>query len=95
MFNRKVITSIVALGFVSGCVPIYPEVDQHYGEAVRAAKRAQTLNPEGSPIPKQAHGIDGMAADGTMERYVNSFKEPPPAVNVINIGGPLASPQAR
>ena len=35
--------------------------------------------------------MDGKAARETMMRYQDSFKEPPPAVNVINIGGAIGS----
>jgi hypothetical protein len=35
--------------------------------------------------------MDGTAARETMTLYKGSFKSPPPAVNVINIGGQLGS----
>ena len=95
MFNKKIVATIAAVGSIAGCVSIYPNVDQQYGEAVRAATRTQTLNPRGTPGPKQASGIDGMAAKETMDRYVKSFKEPPPPINVINIGGALGTQEGR
>jgi len=75
-------------GFMAGCVSLHPEVDRTAGEAVTAAKYAQTLNPGGSRITTDP-GIDGRAADETMKEYVKSFRSPPPTMNVINIGGPL------
>ena len=35
----------------------------------------------------QPESMDGLAAHQTMQRYQQSFKSPPPVVNVINIGG--------
>lgn len=89
MRNKKIIGTIVALALTAGCVSIHPEVDERHGDAVRAATRAQILNPQGSGNAALAPGIDGRAAKETMDRYVDSFKSPPPNVNVINIGGAL------
>jgi hypothetical protein len=95
MRNKKLIVSLAALGLLSGCVSIYPEVDERHGDAVRAATRAQILNPQGSGNAAIAPGIDGRAAKETMDRYVDSFKAPPPNVNVINIGGSLSGQDSR
>ena len=90
MRNWKIIVTMAALGLTAGCVSIHPEVDQREGDAVRAATRAQILNPEAAQNVRAVSGIDGRAAKETMDRYVDSFKAPPPNVNVINIGGSLA-----
>jgi hypothetical protein len=88
--GKKITCLIVAgLGLLAGCVAIHPEVDQRYGQAVTAAKDAQTFNPQASSNPKPVSGIDGRAAKETMDRYVDSFKSPPPVTNIINIGGGL------
>jgi hypothetical protein len=95
MNNQKTIAVIATLAAValSGCVSIHPDVDRHYGEAVTAANNAQRLNAQGVRPPAGAPGIDGRAAKETMDRYVDSFKAPPPTMNVINIGGSLAGNQ--
>ena len=90
MRNTKIIGTIVAMGLTAGCVSIHPEVDQRYGEAVTTTTRAQTINPQGTRNPDVVSGIDGRAAKETMDRYVESFKAPPPTMNVINIGGSLS-----
>ena len=88
--SKKSTSVIVAgLSLLAGCVAIHPDVDQHYGQAVTAAKDTQTLNPQATRNPNAVSGIDGMAAKETMDRYVDSFKAPPPTMNVINIGGSL------
>jgi len=88
---RKKSTSVIVagLGLLAGCVAIHPEVDQRYGQAITAARDAQTFNPQASRNPNAVSGIDGRAAKETMDRYVDSFKSPPPTTNVINIGGGL------
>jgi hypothetical protein len=59
-----------------------------------SAQGAQTLNPRPVRDPDAVSGIDGRAAKESMDRYVESFRAPPPNINVINIGGSL-SDQAR
>ncbi len=78
---------VAGLGLLAGCVAIHPQVDQRYGQAVTAARDAQTFNAQASRNPKAVSGIDGMAAKETMDRYVETFKAPPPTMNVINLGG--------
>jgi len=88
--SKKSIGVIVAgLGLLAGCVAIHPEVDQRYGQAVTAAKDAQTFNPQAARNPNPVAGIDGRAAKESMDRYVDSFKSPPTTTSVINIGGGL------
>ena len=88
--SKKLLSVIIALGLLSGCVAIHPEVDQREGQAVTAARAAQTFNPQASSNPRPDSGIDGRAAREAMERYVDSFKSPPPTQNVINIGGSIS-----
>ncbi len=57
------------------------------GEAVRAARTSMTVNPDAPASQDPAAGIDGPAAKQAIDRYQDSFKAPPPVVNVINIGG--------
>jgi hypothetical protein len=64
-----------------------PNYDAQMGAAVRDARLAMTIDPAAGNRPDEAKGIDGRAAKETLKRYQDSFKEPPPAVNVINIGG--------
>ena len=84
---------VAALGLLAGCVAIHPEVDQRYGEAITAARAAQTLDAQASRKPRPVTGVEGLAAKETIDRYVNTFKSPPPTANVINIGGGLNAGQ--
>ena len=74
---------------VAGCASTpYPEKGLNFGYAVNSAKQAQVLYPQGAQRdPANVSGIDGRAAKESMDRYVESFKAPPPTVNVFNIGG--------
>ena len=93
--RKKYIAGITtAACLMAGCVAIHPEIDRRAGEAVTAVQSAQTLNPGFVRDPEAVSGIDGRAANESMNRYVESFRAPPPNINVINIGGSL-SDQAR
>jgi hypothetical protein len=82
----KTLTRFAVLAILAGCSTT-PHYDKHFGDAVRQAKLAMTINPNASANPDPVAGIDGQAATEAFGRYQTSFKEPPPVVNVINIGG--------
>jgi hypothetical protein len=63
-----------------------PNYDARFGDAVRQARLRMTIHP-GPPPADIAAGMDGPAAHEAQQRYQDSFKAPPPVVNVINIGG--------
>ena len=65
-----------------------PQYDAQFGDAVRAASQAQMLNPAAGTQQTRV-GLHGEAAQDAMTRYHDSFKAPPPVVNVINIGGQI------
>ena len=88
MIRQKILVVLGALSMSSGCVQTHPQVDTRAGDAVVAARGAQTLNPAGLN-PDGVPGIDGRPAKETMDRYVESFRTPPPTTNIINIGGGL------
>jgi hypothetical protein len=82
--NKPICLAILAL--LAGCAAT-PHYDKRFGEAVRQARSAMTIDPKASANADPAAGIDGQAAGEAMTRYHASFKAPPPVVNVINIGG--------
>ncbi len=86
----KKITMIAVLCLVSGCASVTPRFDAKFGEAVRGALLAQTLNPQAAVNPDMAQGLDGRSAVNAQERYQDSFKAPPKTFEVINIGGALS-----
>ena len=68
-----------------------PRYDAQMGAAVRDARLAMTIDPAAGSRPDEVMGIDGRAAKEAVKRYQDSFKEPPPVVNVINIGGGMGN----
>jgi hypothetical protein len=85
---NKSLALLLLLAFLSGCsTPFTPNYDQRFGDAVRQAKQQMIINP--TPSTNPIMGIDGNAAAASVGRYKDSFKAPPPVVNVINIGGAL------
>ena len=77
------------LTLLTGCASVTPHYDARFGEAVREAKLKMIINPDAGKNPDQALGMDGKSARETMIRYQDTHKAPPPAVNVINIGGSI------
>lgn len=66
-----------------------PNYDKRFGDAVREARVRMTINPNAGRNPDPVAGMDGRAAYEAYGRYQDSFKAPPPVVNVINIGGAI------
>lgn len=77
------------LGLMAGCASVTPNYDAKFGDAVREAKLKMTINPDAGKNPDQVAGMDGKAGRETIILYQDTFKAPPPVVNVINIGGGL------
>ena len=82
-------TALMLIALLAGCaVSPTPNYDARFGDAVRQARREMTLNPNAAMAPAPPV-IDGIAAGEAVGRYQDTFKAPPPAVNVINIGGQI------
>ena len=84
--NKFVIALLPTL--LAGCASsVTPNYDAKFGNAVREAKLKMTINPDAGKNPDQVLGMDGKSARETIILYQGTYKTPPPAVNVINIGG--------
>lgn len=73
---------------LTACAPTTPTFDRHFGETVPALRAQQTRNPD-APIAnrnKSVDGIEGRSAREAVDRYYNSFAEPPAQSNVFTIG---------
>ena len=81
----KAVPALLALVLLGACSTT-PHYDRHFGQSVRQARLAMTIDPRAGDKAEPAAGIDGVAAREAMVRYHDSFKAPPPVVNVINIG---------
>jgi hypothetical protein len=71
---------------IAGCANKPTFVDQHFGEAVNAAKAQQIINPDAPLALYPVGGVDGQAATASIERYHKSFTVPPASSNVFTIG---------
>lgn len=79
---------IFAVVLTAGCAhTVTPHYDMRFGDAVREANLAMTIDPDAGRRADEVRGIDGRAAQESAKRYQDSFKQPPPVTNVINIGG--------
>jgi hypothetical protein len=87
--NQRLFAIAALAGLLAGCSTTTPNYDKRFGEAVRDARKKMTVNPDAGKNPDPVTGMDGRASRETMVRYKDSFKAPPPAVNVINIGGAI------
>lgn len=85
---KKIIGVLIAC-MIAGCSAT-PHYDAHFGESVRQARTQMTINPDAGKRGEPA-GMDGNAAKLAIDRYHDSFKAPPPVVNVINIGGSMGT----
>jgi len=80
--------ALILLVLLGGCAAsTTPNYDLRFGDAVRESRQRMTLNPNAGSGPGPVVGMDGKAAREAVGRYQESFKSPPPVVNVINIGG--------
>ncbi|MGJ7499458.1 MULTISPECIES: hypothetical protein [unclassified Variovorax] len=88
MFIRSTTVALVCL-LGASCSTVTPNYDARFGDAVRDAKKKMTLNPNAGKNGDPVAGMDGRSARESMNQYHESYKSPPPAVNVINIGGQI------
>jgi len=73
---------------LSGCAATQaPQTDARFGQSVRNAVAAQTLNPNAGAKPGSPAAADGQAAVNALKRYRDGFKDPPPSFTILNIGG--------
>ncbi len=85
----RALTAASCAALLTACAATTPALDANFGNAVRQARSAQTLNPNASSNPDPVLGIDGKAGAAAQDRYQESFKAPPKTFEIVNIGGAL------
>lgn len=76
---------LLAAAALTGCVAVAPETEASLGDAARALRAQQLIDPAAAVRHQGvATRQDGRAALEATDRYVGTFKEPAPA-NVIAI----------
>lgn len=83
------LATLVATSVLAACSTTTPQLDAVFGQAVREARVAQTLNPKASENTDPVLGIDGKAGAAAQQRYLESFQTPPRTFEIINIGGSI------
>ncbi|GAA0830772.1 hypothetical protein [Cupriavidus pauculus] len=87
--------TLLSTGLAS-CMNTSPIWDANFGESVRTVRMMQTLNPDATYTNTDpVTGVDGRAATFAMDRYGQSFRNPPTDNNTFVIGvgsGTMASP---
>jgi hypothetical protein len=79
---------VAVVCLLSGCVMVAPNLDSAFGDSVRLAQARQTLNPDASRNTGVVRRIEGVASKNALDRYNDSFKNPPPTnIFTINVGG--------
>ena len=78
------VAGVLTAALLTACASTTPVLDANFGNAVRQARSAQTLNPDASANRDPVLGIDGQAAAAAQERYQESFKAPPKTFEIIN-----------
>lgn len=87
------VAALGAVALTSGCVATTPDMDAKYGDAVRAARQMQTLNPAAPKGNDPVLGVSGTAAVSAQERYQDSFKSPVKTFGASGIGGSIGGGQ--
>ena len=83
-----IVAALCGCASVDGTQPgVAPRTRDAFGDAVREARSRQTIEPRAGLGQLPVVGIDGQAAVSAWRRYQDSFREPPPAFEVMGIGG--------
>lgn len=87
--RNLMLLAVLPVGLLAACMPLTPNLDSHFGEALNIAKAQQIVNPDAARNPDPVSGVDGQAAQAAMDSYNKTFKAPPKTTisNTINIGG--------
>lgn len=78
--------AIAGTALLSGCMNSTPRYDAQFGDAVRTVRAMQTLNPGAGANPDPVTGVDGRAATFAMDRYGDSYRNPPKDTSAYVIG---------
>lgn len=85
--SRDLPCALMAFVALAGCSSTTPQYDARFGDAVRHNRQAQVLDPAAGSGKAEPAALDAGSARSAFQRYRDSFKTPPPVVNVINLGG--------
>lgn len=94
MKTTLILGSFLAAAFLVGCATSTSPSDSTFGDSVRRARLAQTIDPDaGAKAGDPSVGVDARAARSTIDAYQDSFKTPQRTFEVLGIGGGLKGSQ--
>jgi hypothetical protein len=80
-----ILITLLAISLISACAKP-TRLDKDFGKSVEQARVNQILDPEGEKNLEPVTGLDGRAAQGTIEKYRKSFEQareiPQPLVQI-------------
>lgn len=82
----RLLPAALALGLLSACVNESPLLDARWGQSLTQARVRQTADPAASAAVRGPIETDGNIARLGIERMHQSYENPPPPVNVLNLG---------
>ena len=82
----RLLPAALALGLLSACVNESPLLDAHWSQSLTQARVRQTAYPSASATERGPIETDGNIARLGIERMHQSYENPPPPVNVHNLG---------
>lgn len=80
----------LAAATLAGCgATTTPRLDEKFGEAVNMSKAQQVINPDASLSRNPVKGVDGQAANSSMDNYHKAYETPTgaPTGGIGVIGG--------
>lgn len=86
--TAAVVLALGASALLGGCA-LSPNLDAQFGEAVKNAQKRQALHVDPKLLQEDPDGLQGRAAAGVMDRYFESYEEPPKGTgaSIGSIGG--------
>ena len=84
----RVAVSLAAVLMLGACAATTPVFDANFSHATRQTLAAQVRDSEATTRnqDRPVDGLDGRAAREAMDRYYQSFSQPPTPTNVFSIG---------
>lgn len=83
--TRLALWGLLGIG-LAGCSSDAPRLDAQWGQSMAQARAQQTAYPERKPGARGPIETDAVIGRLGIERYHQSFENPPPPVNVLQLG---------
>jgi hypothetical protein len=86
VFARRAALMVPVCAALGGCMTSSPIWEAHFGEAVKADRQAQIIDPLAGEHAPSKPGIDGKSAAAAMALYDKSYVQPPTSASPFAIG---------